>query len=78
MCINTSLVPSLQKTGHFACYSPQGLKMCYLSPSEQEELLLQLLAAKDTSGDPSPDASPVDWSSEVSPAGPSTEQEEDF
>ncbi|KAG6895621.1 hypothetical protein C0995_012438, partial [Termitomyces sp. Mi166 len=67
-----------KKPGHFACYCPQGLEVRYLSPSEQEELLLQLLAVKDTSGDPSPDASLVDWSSEVSPAAPSTEQEEDF
>ncbi|KAG6892076.1 hypothetical protein C0995_005630 [Termitomyces sp. Mi166 len=67
-----------KKPSHFACYCPQGLEVHYLSPSEQEELLLQLLAAKDASGDPSPDASLVDRSSEVSPAGPSTEQEEDF
>ncbi|KAG6881797.1 hypothetical protein C0995_000585, partial [Termitomyces sp. Mi166 len=67
-----------KKPGHFARYCPQGLEVRYLSPSEQEELLLQLLAAKDASGDPSPDASLVDQSSEVSPAGPSTEQEEDF
>ncbi|KAG6867092.1 hypothetical protein C0995_005688, partial [Termitomyces sp. Mi166 len=67
-----------KKPSHFACYCPQGLEVHYLSPSEQEELLLQLLAAKDTLGDPSPDASLVDQSSEVSPAGPSTEQEEDF
>ncbi|KAG6858065.1 hypothetical protein C0995_002580, partial [Termitomyces sp. Mi166 len=67
-----------KKPGHFAHYCPQGLEVHYLSPSEQEELLLQLLAAKDASGDPSPDASLVDWSSKVSPAGPSTEQEEDF
>ncbi|KAG6882842.1 hypothetical protein C0995_013605 [Termitomyces sp. Mi166 len=67
-----------KKPGHFACYCPQGLEVHYLSSSEQEELLLQLLAAKDASGDPSPDASLVDRSSEVSPAGPSTEQKEDF
>ncbi|KAG6870438.1 hypothetical protein C0995_012985 [Termitomyces sp. Mi166 len=66
-----------KKPGHFACYCPQGLEVHYLSSSEQEELLLQLLAAKDASGDPS-DASLVDRSSEVSPAGPSTEQKEDF
>ncbi|KAG6886532.1 hypothetical protein C0995_007106 [Termitomyces sp. Mi166 len=49
-----------------------------LSLSEQEELLLQFLAAKDSSGNPSPDASLVDPSSKISPAAPSTEQEEDF
>ncbi|KAG6871375.1 hypothetical protein C0995_005325, partial [Termitomyces sp. Mi166 len=55
-----------------------GLEVYYLSPSEQEELLLQLLAAKDTSGDPSPNASPVDLSSKVGSAAPSTEQKKDF
>ncbi|KAG6858680.1 hypothetical protein C0995_013952, partial [Termitomyces sp. Mi166 len=59
-----------KKPGHFVRYCPQGLEVCYLSPSEQEELLLQLLAAKDASGDPSPNASLVDWSSKVSPAEP--------
>ncbi|KAG6859967.1 hypothetical protein C0995_001173 [Termitomyces sp. Mi166 len=58
--------------------SMEGLEVHYLSPSKQEELLLQLLAAKDTSEDPSPDASSVDLSSELGPAAPSTEQEEDF
>ncbi|KAG6887004.1 hypothetical protein C0995_002429 [Termitomyces sp. Mi166 len=67
-----------KKPGHFAHYCPQELEVCYLSPFEQEELLLQLLAAKDASGDPSPNASLVDQSSEVSPAAPSTKQEEDF
>ncbi|KAG6870944.1 hypothetical protein C0995_009480 [Termitomyces sp. Mi166 len=54
------------------------LEVHYLSPSKQEELLLQLLAMKDASGDSSSDASLMDPSSEVSPAAPSTEQEEDF
>ncbi|KAG6883913.1 hypothetical protein C0995_011334, partial [Termitomyces sp. Mi166 len=67
-----------KKPGHFACYCPQELKVRYLSPSEQEELLLQLLAAKDASEDPSPDTSLMDRSFEMSSAGPSTEQEEDF
>ncbi|KAG6857795.1 hypothetical protein C0995_005285, partial [Termitomyces sp. Mi166 len=52
-----------KKPGHFVCYCPQRLEVCYLSPFEQEELLLQLFAAKDASGDPSPDASLVDLSS---------------
>ncbi|KAG6901537.1 hypothetical protein C0995_010775 [Termitomyces sp. Mi166 len=67
-----------KKPGHFACYCLQGLEVCYLSSSEQEELLLQLLAVKDASGDPSPDASLVDLSSEVGSAALSTKQEEDF
>ncbi|KAG6869447.1 hypothetical protein C0995_003006, partial [Termitomyces sp. Mi166 len=63
-CASTPLLcHRCKKPGHFACYCPQGLEVRYLSPSEQEELLLQLLAAKDASGDPSPDASLVDRSS---------------
>ncbi|KAG6871819.1 hypothetical protein C0995_016152 [Termitomyces sp. Mi166 len=78
-CASTPLLcHHCRKPGHFACYCPQELEVHYLFPSEQEELLLQLLAAKDALGDPSPDALLVDLSSEVSPAAPSTEQEEDF
>ncbi|KAG6892408.1 hypothetical protein C0995_003918, partial [Termitomyces sp. Mi166 len=78
-CASTPLLcHCCKKPGHFACYCPQGLEVRYLSPSEQEELLLQLLAAKDTSGNPSPNASLVNLSSEASPAALSTEQEEDF
>ncbi|KAG6900747.1 hypothetical protein C0995_003200 [Termitomyces sp. Mi166 len=54
------------------------IEVCYLSPSEQKKLLLQLLAAKDAAEDPSPDASPVDLSSEVGLAAPSTGQKKDF
>ena len=39
--------------GHFACHCPRGLKVRY--PEEQEELLLQLLVARDIAGVPSPD-----------------------
>ena len=46
------------KPGHFARYCPQGLEVRYLSPAEQEELLMQLLAAKDVAGVPSPDTVP--------------------
>ncbi|KAG6869369.1 hypothetical protein C0995_014725, partial [Termitomyces sp. Mi166 len=78
-CASTPLLcHRCKKPSHFAHYCPQGLEVHYLSPSKQEELLLQLLAAKDASGDPSPDASLVDWSSKVSPVAPFTEQEEDF
>ena len=41
--------------GHFARRCPLGLEVRYLAPEEQEELLLQLLAAKDAAGAPSPD-----------------------
>ncbi|KAG5337619.1 hypothetical protein C0989_009109 [Termitomyces sp. Mn162] len=44
------------KAGHFAHYCPQGLEVHYLSSSEQEELLAQLLTAHDAAGAPSPDA----------------------
>ncbi|KAG5727450.1 hypothetical protein E4T56_gene12023 [Termitomyces sp. T112] len=44
------------KTDHFACYCPQGLEVHYLSSSEQEELLAQLLAARDAAGTQSLDA----------------------
>ncbi|KAG6884461.1 hypothetical protein C0993_010934, partial [Termitomyces sp. T159_Od127] len=44
-----------KKPGHFAQHCPLGLEVCYLSTAEQEELLLQLLAAKDAAGAPSPD-----------------------
>ncbi|KAG5717440.1 hypothetical protein E4T56_gene7237 [Termitomyces sp. T112] len=44
------------KAGHFARYCPQGLEVRYLSSSEQEELLAQLLAARNAAGTPSPDA----------------------
>ncbi|KAG6899235.1 hypothetical protein C0995_006535 [Termitomyces sp. Mi166 len=47
-------------------------------PLSKKELLLQLLAAQDTSGDSSPDASPVDLSLEMGLAAPSTKQKEDF
>ncbi|KAG6884236.1 hypothetical protein C0995_010675, partial [Termitomyces sp. Mi166 len=78
-CVSTPLLCChCKKPGDFVHYCPQRLKVCYLSPSEQEELLLQLLAAKNTSGDPSSDASLVDLSSKASPAAPFTEQEEDF
>ncbi|KAG5348595.1 hypothetical protein C0989_009612, partial [Termitomyces sp. Mn162] len=46
-----------KKPGHFAWHCPLGLEVCYLSTAQQEELLLQLLAAKDTAGAPSLDKS---------------------
>ncbi|KAG5329294.1 hypothetical protein C0989_010003 [Termitomyces sp. Mn162] len=44
------------KAGHFARYCPQRLEVHYLSSSEQEELLAQLLAVCNAAGTPSPDA----------------------
>ncbi|KAG5341544.1 hypothetical protein C0989_009617 [Termitomyces sp. Mn162] len=43
------------KAGHFPCYCPQELEVCYLTASEQEELLIQLLAAQDATRTPYPD-----------------------
>ncbi|KAG5348120.1 hypothetical protein C0989_011027 [Termitomyces sp. Mn162] len=51
--------------GHFARYCPQELEVRYLSASEQEELLIQLLAAWDATGTPSPDAPIAVHSEEV-------------
>ncbi|KAG5348969.1 hypothetical protein C0989_006830 [Termitomyces sp. Mn162] len=53
------------KAGHFACYCPQGLEVCYLSALEQKELLIQLLAAQDATGTPSLDAPIAVHSDEV-------------
>ncbi|KAG5349508.1 hypothetical protein C0989_003362 [Termitomyces sp. Mn162] len=39
-----------KKPRHFAQHCPLGLEVCYLSAVEQEELFLQLLAAKDAAG----------------------------
>ncbi|KAG5348813.1 hypothetical protein C0989_007996 [Termitomyces sp. Mn162] len=68
------------KAGHFTRYCPQGLEVCYLSSSEQEELLAQLLAAHNAAGTPSPDApatvSPTEVVGELEVA--SLEPEEDF
>ncbi|KAG6871593.1 hypothetical protein C0993_003075, partial [Termitomyces sp. T159_Od127] len=44
-----------KRPGHFAQHCLLGLEVCYLSTAEQEELLLQLLAAKDAAGASSPD-----------------------
>ncbi|KAG5338212.1 hypothetical protein C0989_007967 [Termitomyces sp. Mn162] len=41
-----------KKPGHFVWHCPLGLEVCYLSIAEQEELLLQLLTAKDTARAP--------------------------
>ncbi|KAG5335559.1 hypothetical protein C0989_001011 [Termitomyces sp. Mn162] len=44
-----------KKPGHFAWHCPLDLEVHYLSVAEQEELLLQLLAAKDAARAPSLD-----------------------
>ncbi|KAG6858723.1 hypothetical protein C0995_014448, partial [Termitomyces sp. Mi166 len=60
--------------------SMEGLEVHYLSSMEQEELLLQLLAAKNAFGDSSLGASSVDLSSEQvpGPAALPSELEENF
>ncbi|KAG5335977.1 hypothetical protein C0989_012440 [Termitomyces sp. Mn162] len=44
------LCQKCKKPGHFAQHCSLGLEVHYLSAAEQEELLLQLLAAKDAAG----------------------------
>ncbi|KAG6863123.1 hypothetical protein C0993_012777, partial [Termitomyces sp. T159_Od127] len=68
-----------KKPGHFARHCLLGLKVRYLSTVEQEELLLQLLAAKDAAGAPSPDEPAPELALEESGAyAPLPGPEEDF
>ncbi|KAG6881532.1 hypothetical protein C0993_001046 [Termitomyces sp. T159_Od127] len=68
-----------KKPGHFAWHCPLGLEVRYLSTTEQEELLLQLLAAKDAAEAPSPDESAQELAQEESGAyAPLLGPEEDF
>ena len=53
------------------------MEVRYLSAVEQEELLVQLLAAKDAVGDPSPDAPPP-GSEESGACAPLSVPEQDF
>ncbi|KAG5349521.1 hypothetical protein C0989_003318 [Termitomyces sp. Mn162] len=50
LCVAPLLCQRCKKPRHFAQHCPLSLKVCYLSTAEQEELLLQLLAAKDAAG----------------------------
>ncbi|KAG6880913.1 hypothetical protein C0993_003685 [Termitomyces sp. T159_Od127] len=63
-----------KKPGHFAWHCPLGLEVRYLSTAEQEELLLQLLAAKDTARAPSPELAQEESGAYAPLLGP----EEDF
>ncbi|KAG6894443.1 hypothetical protein C0993_011446 [Termitomyces sp. T159_Od127] len=68
-----------KKPGHFARHCPLGLEVRYLSTMEQEELLLQLLAAKDAAGASSPDELAPELAQEESGAyAPLPGPEEDF
>ena len=69
-----------RKPGYFVHYYLQGLEVQYLLPAEQEELLMQLLAAKDATGTPSPDTATSESSlaEVVNAAVPLSEAEEDF
>ena len=42
------------KPGHWACSCPKGLNVRYLSADKQDALIMELLAAKDATGVPSP------------------------
>ncbi|KAG5348927.1 hypothetical protein C0989_007125, partial [Termitomyces sp. Mn162] len=50
LCMALLLCQRCKKPEHFAQHCPLGLEVHYLSAAEQEELLLQLLAAKDAAG----------------------------
>ncbi|KAG6863981.1 hypothetical protein C0993_009688, partial [Termitomyces sp. T159_Od127] len=68
-----------KKPGHFAWHCPLGLEVRYFSIAEQEELLLQLLAAKDAAGAPSLDEPALELAQEESSAyAPLSGPEEDF
>ena len=43
------------KPGHWACSCPKGLNVRYLSANERDALIMELLAAKDATGVPSPE-----------------------
>ncbi|KAG5349263.1 hypothetical protein C0989_004953 [Termitomyces sp. Mn162] len=67
LCFLSQAVPiDCGKAGHLAHYCPQELEVCYLSASEQEELLIQLLAVQDTTGTPFPDTPTAIQSDDVS------------
>ena len=42
------------KPGHWACSCPEGLNICYLSANKRDALIIELVAAKDAAGVPSP------------------------
>ncbi|KAG5340929.1 hypothetical protein C0989_012552 [Termitomyces sp. Mn162] len=68
-----------QKPRHFAQHCPLGLEVCYLSMAEQEELLLQLLATKDTARAPLLDEPTLELTlKEISACTSPPELEEDF
>ncbi|KAG5333228.1 hypothetical protein C0989_006027 [Termitomyces sp. Mn162] len=50
LCSAPLLCQRCKKPGYFAWHCSQGLEVHYLSMVEQEKLLLQLLATKDTAG----------------------------
>ncbi|KAG6884070.1 hypothetical protein C0992_007078, partial [Termitomyces sp. T32_za158] len=66
--------------GHFARRCPLGLEVRFLATEKQEELLLQLLAARDSVGVPSPNAATSDDCEEEALSNPAEVEasEEDF
>ncbi|KAG6867115.1 hypothetical protein C0993_006624 [Termitomyces sp. T159_Od127] len=73
------LCQQCKRPRHFAQHCSLGLEVCYLSTTEQEELLLQLLAAKDATRAPSPDELALELALEESGAcAPLPGLEEDF
>ncbi|KAG5353193.1 hypothetical protein C0989_009374 [Termitomyces sp. Mn162] len=79
LCAVPLLCKRCQKPGHLAQHCPLGLEACYLSTVEQEEPLLQLLAAKNAAGALSPDKLiPELTLEEISTCASPLELEEDF
>ncbi|KAG5351397.1 hypothetical protein C0989_006633, partial [Termitomyces sp. Mn162] len=79
LCTALLLCQRCQKPGHFAWHCPLGLEVCYLSTAEQEELLLQLLAAKDAARALSLDEPTLELTlEEISTCTSPLELEEDF
>ncbi|KAG5349371.1 hypothetical protein C0989_004350 [Termitomyces sp. Mn162] len=68
-----------KKLRHFVQHCPLELEVCYLSTAEQEELLMQLLAAKDATRAPSPDKPALELTpEEINAYASLPELEEDF
>ncbi|KAG5338737.1 hypothetical protein C0989_006343 [Termitomyces sp. Mn162] len=79
LCTALLLCQRCQKPGHFAWHCLLGLELHYLSMAEQEELFLQLLAAKDAIRAPPLDKPMPELTlEEISTCVSLSELEEDF
>ena len=57
--VPSSVCCHCRKPGHWTCSCSEGLDVCYLSADKQDALIIELLAAKDAVGVPSPEAAGV-------------------